>query len=146
METSQIIAELNRVCRGSFIDSLGIVFTSTGEGKIEATMPVADKLQPIGILHGGASLALAETVASAGSYLLIDPSEYFAYGLHVSGNHVGQVSEGTLYARAEILHQGKNTHIWDVRISNEQGKQICVSRVTVMVVKKENGGDAGNSK
>ena len=145
MDTSLMITELNQFCAGSFIESLGIEFTSFGEGYIEASMPVGGKLQPVGILHGGASLAMAETVASAGSYLLIDREEYDAVGLHVSGNHVGMVKEGMLGARAELIHQGKLTHVWDVNIRNDHGRQICVARVTIMVVKKERVADAGDT-
>lgn len=131
-----MINKLNEVCKGSFISFLGIEFLDYGDNFIEARMPVDDKLQPMGLLHGGASLALAETIASGGSYLLVDPERFDVLGLQVSGNHISSVSKGTLFARAEIIHKGKKTHVWDVNIRSDSGKLISVTRVTVMVVKK----------
>jgi 1,4-dihydroxy-2-naphthoyl-CoA hydrolase len=132
-----MINKLNEVCKGSFISFLGIEFLDYGDNFIEARMPVDDKLQPMGLLHGGASLALAETIASGGSYLLVDPEKYDVLGLQVSGNHISSVSKGTLFARAEIIHKGKKTHVWDVNIRSDSGKLVSVTRVTVMVVKKK---------
>lgn len=131
-----MINKLNSICKGTFISFLGIEFLESGEGYLEARMPVDNKLQPMGLLHGGASLALAETIASGGSYLMVDPEKYDVLGLQVSGNHISTVRDGTLYARAEIIHRGKTTHIWDVKIRDEQGKLISVTRVTMMIVKR----------
>lgn len=133
-----MIKKLNDLCQGTFISFLGIEFLDYGKDFVEARMPVDNKLQPMGLLHGGASLALAETIASGGSYLLVDPEKYEVFGLQVSGNHLSTVSDGTLYARAEIIHQGKSTHVWDVKIKGDNGKLISVTRVTMMIVKKEN--------
>jgi 1,4-dihydroxy-2-naphthoyl-CoA hydrolase len=132
-----MINKLNKVCKGTFISFLGIEFLDYGDDFIEARMPVDNKLQPMGLLHGGASLALAETIASGGSYLLVDPKKYDVLGLQVSGNHLSSVSEGTLFARADIIHRGSKTHVWDVKIKNEKDKLISVARVTVMIVKKK---------
>jgi len=132
-----MINKLNEICQGTFISFLGIEFLDYGENFLEARMPVDNKLQPMGLLHGGASLALAETVASGGSYLLIDPEKFDVVGLQVSGNHLSSISEGILFARAEIIHRGKKTHVWDVRIQSETGKLISVTRVTMMVIKKK---------
>jgi 1,4-dihydroxy-2-naphthoyl-CoA hydrolase len=132
-----MINKLNEICRGTFISFLGIEFLDYGEDYIEAKMPVDNKLQPMGLLHGGASLALAETIASGGSYLLVDPEKYDVVGLQVSGNHLSSVSEGLLFARAEIIHRGKKTHVWDVRIKSDSGKLISVTRVTMMIIKKK---------
>lgn len=137
-----MIDRLNDICRGTFISFLGIEFLDYGENFIEARMPIDNKLQPMGLLHGGASLALAETIASGGSYLLIDREKNDVVGLQVSGNHLSPVSEGTIYARAEIIHKGKKTHIWDIKITSDKGKLISVSRVTMMVIKKKSP-DAG---
>ncbi len=140
-----MINKLNEICQGTFISFLGIEFLNYGETFIEARMPVDDKLQPMGLLHGGASLALAETIASGGSYLLIDTDKYDVVGLQVSGNHLSPVSEGTLFARADIIHKGKKTHVWDIKITSSAGKLISVSRVTMMVIKKK-APDAGIDK
>jgi uncharacterized protein (TIGR00369 family) len=131
-----MIEQLNDLCKGTFISFLGIEFLDYGDDFVEARMPVDNKLQPMGLLHGGASLALAETIASGGSFLLVDPEKYDVLGLQVSGNHISSVSEGMLYARAEIIHRGKKTHVWDVKIKSENGKLISVTRVTMMIVKK----------
>jgi len=131
-----MIEQLNHLCKGTFISFLGIEFLNFGDGFVEASMPVDNKLQPMGLLHGGASLALAETIASGGSYLLIDPEKYDAYGLQVSGNHISTISQGMVYARADIIHKGQMTHVWDVKIRSENGKLISVTRVTIMIVKK----------
>jgi 1,4-dihydroxy-2-naphthoyl-CoA hydrolase len=131
-----MIEKLNKLCKGTFISFLGIEFLEFGDDFVEASMPVNDKLQPMGLLHGGASLALAETTASGGSYLLVDSEKYDVLGLQVSGNHLSSVSDGTLHARAEIIHLGKKTHVWDVKITSDAGKLISVTRVTMMIVKK----------
>ncbi len=131
------IDEINLICKNSFISHLEIEFIEYGEGYILAQMPVnSKKTQPLGLLHGGASLALAETVAGAGSMLLIDNEKYVSLGLQVTGNHVSTVSSGTLTARAEIIHQGQSTHVWDVKITSDDGKLISVSRVTNIVKEK----------
>ena len=132
-----MINKLNDLCKGTFISFLGIEFMDFGEDFVEAQMPVDNKLQPMGLLHGGASLALAETIASGGSYLLVDPTKYDVLGLQVSGNHLSSVREGLVHARAEIIHRGKKTHIWDVKIKSDEGKLISVTRVTMMIVKKK---------
>ncbi len=132
-----MIDKLNEICKGTFISFLGIEFLEHGENFIEARMPIDNKLQPMGLLHGGASLALAETIASGGSYLLVDREKYDVVGLQVSGSHITPVSEGLLYARAEIIHRGKKTHVWDVKIKSERDKLISVARVTMMVLKKK---------
>lgn len=132
-----MINKLNEICKGTFISFLGIEFLNYSKDFIEARMPVDNKLQPMGLLHGGASLALAETIASGGSYLLVDPSKYDVLGLQVSGNHLSSVSNGTLFARAEIIHRGEKTHVWDVKIKSDSGKLISVTRVTMMIVKKK---------
>ena len=132
-----MIRQLNDLNKGTFTGNLGIKFLDAGNGFIEASMPVEDKLQPMGYLHGGASLALAETVASCGSYLLVDPEKYSIFGLQVSGNHITTISEGMLFARADVVHRGHSTHVWDVTIRSENGKLISVVRVTIMVMKKK---------
>jgi 1,4-dihydroxy-2-naphthoyl-CoA hydrolase len=131
-----MIEQLNHLCKGTFISFLGIEFLNYGDHFIEASMPLDNKLQPMGLLHGGASLALAETIASGGSYLLVDPEKYNVFGLQVSGNHISSISQGMVYARADIIHKGKSTHVWDVKIRSESGKLISVIRVTIMIVKK----------
>lgn len=132
------IKEINAYCKGTFIGYLDIEFLEYGDGYIIARMPVDEKkLQPMGLLHGGASLALAETVASAGSMLMVDEKKFDVLGLQVTGNHVSSFTTGEVTARAEIVHKGNATHVWDVKISTNTGKLICVARVTNIIVEKK---------
>jgi 1,4-dihydroxy-2-naphthoyl-CoA hydrolase len=131
------IQEINRLCKNTFIGYLRIEFTDYGNDFAEAHMPVdSNMLQPMGSLHGGASLALAETVASGGSFLLVDETKYTVLGLQVTGNHIATMSEGVLIARAELVHKGSSTHVWDVKISTRDGKLISVARVTNIIIEK----------
>ncbi len=132
------IEQINQYCKNTFIGYLEIEFVDFGKDFILAKMPVNQKKhQPTGILHGGASLALAETVAGAGSNLLVDETKYDILGLQVTGNHVGTITSGMVYARGEIVHMGQSTHVWDVKITSEEGKLISVSRVTNIIKEKK---------
>lgn len=129
---------LNEFCAQSMIGLLGITFTVVQPETIQATMPVNSKTcQPNGWLHGGASLALAESMAGAGSYLLVDREQFNVLGLQVSGNHVSSVNNGILQAVAQLIHKGKTTHIWDVRITDENHKLISTVRVTNIITDKK---------
>jgi 1,4-dihydroxy-2-naphthoyl-CoA hydrolase len=131
------IAQINEVCKNSFISHLEIEFLEYGDDYIIARMPVnSKKHQPNKVLHGGASLALAETIAGAGSMLMIDNEKFDVLGLQVTGNHLSTISSGDVIARAEIVHKGQSTHVWDVKITGENGKLICVSRVTNIIKEK----------
>jgi 1,4-dihydroxy-2-naphthoyl-CoA hydrolase len=132
------IKELNHICKDTMIGHLDIEFLEYGPDFVLAKMPVNEKkIQPMGILHGGASLALAETVASVGSFLIADREKYDVRGLQVSGNHVSAVSKGTVFARAEIIHKGQMTHIWDVKIVSDEQKPVSLVRVTMILVEHE---------
>ena len=132
------VKELNDFCTHSMIGGLGIVFTNIQSDSIHATMPVNSKTcQPNGWLHGGASLAFAETLAGAGSYLLIDRDRFNVFGLQVSGNHISSVKQGVLKGDAQLIHKGKTTHVWEVRISDEDLKLISAVRVTNIITEKK---------
>ena len=132
------IQEINKICKNSMISHLGIEFTGYTETTVEARMPVhAPTPQPMGYLHGGASLALAETVGSAGSLFLVDPTKYNVFGMQVSANHISSIREGWVIARATIIHQGRTSHVWDVEIRDEESKLISVARVTNAIVEKK---------
>lgn len=129
--------EINVMNSNTLMESLGIEYTELSEGKVTARMPVDHRtMQPMGILHGGASLALSETVAGVGSYLLVDPELYDVKGMAVNANHIGSVSKGYVIAQAEIIHKGINSHIWNITISDEEGKVVSVCRFTNMILKK----------
>ncbi len=132
------LEQINELCKDNFIGYLGIEFIDYGSDYVIAKMPVnSKKHQPGGILHGGASLAMAETVAGAGSMLLVDQKKYDVLGLQVTGNHVGTTSSGDIFAKAEIVHKGQTTHIWDVKITDADEKLISVIRVTNIIKEKK---------
>ncbi|MFB9757129.1 MULTISPECIES: hotdog fold thioesterase [Bacillaceae] len=121
----------------TLIDLLGIKLVEINEEKVIATMPVDERThQPFGYLHGGASVVLAETVASMGTYHLIDPERELCFGLEINANHIRSKRSGTVTAIGTPLHKGKTTMVWDVRIVDEDEQLICVSRCTVAVKEK----------
>ena len=127
---------INQYVKGTMVENLGIQFTALGEGWVEATMPVDHRTsRPGGLLHGGANLALAETVAGLGSMLMVDINEFDIRGIQVSANHTGGTSDGIVWARAEIVHPGSQTHVWNVEIKDLAGKLLSTARVTNMIVK-----------
>jgi len=114
---------------------LGIEMLEAGEDYLKGRMPVdARTKQPAGVLHGGVSVVLAETLASWAASLVVDPEKYHCVGQEINANHVRAVSEGWVYGVARPLHLGRTSHVWDVRISDERGKLVCVSRVTMAVL------------
>ena len=125
------IEEINRACKGTFMDLLGIEFTASAENSLEARMPITPKLfQPMNVVHGGALISLAESVGSAASFLLVDPDKFNVLGSVVNSQHVGPAREGILHARAKWLVKADFKHIWDVEIRDDSGKLISISRVT----------------
>lgn len=130
------MAEMNRnSLKGTLMEALGIEFIELGPDKVVATMPVNEATrQPFGLLHGGASVALAETVASVGTYNLIDPVKQFTVGLEINANHIRGKRDGIVTAVGTPLHKGRTTMVWDIKITDEQGKLICVSRCTIAII------------
>lgn len=121
----------------TIMEAIGIEVAETSEDRVVATMPVhGPTKQPFGVLHGGASVVLAETVASVGTFNLMDSEKELAVGLEINANHVRSKSEGTVTAVGTPLHRGRKVMVWDVRITDEEDKLICVSRCTVAVVPK----------
>lgn len=119
-------------------DHLGIEFTSISEDAIEARMPVDHRTQqPFGILHGGASVVLAESLGSLGSTCVIDPDTKMAVGVEINANHIRSVRDGYVYGKAAPIHLGRKVHVWEIRINNEEGKLVCISRLTIAIVDKE---------
>jgi 1,4-dihydroxy-2-naphthoyl-CoA hydrolase len=121
----------------TLISALGIEFIELGKGKVIATMPVNEQTrQPFGFLHGGASVALAETVASVGAVQLIDLDKEICFGLEINANHIKAKREGLVTATGTVMHQGRTTMVWDIKITDEDDQLICVSRCTMAVVPK----------
>lgn len=127
---------IQALCANTLVSHLGIRFIERGEAHLSATMPVdARTVQPSGLLHGGASLALAESLGSIGAYLCVDPAESRCLGLEINANHVRTTSAGAeVTGTARPLHIGRRTHVWEVRISNATGKLVCTSRMTLAVI------------
>jgi 1,4-dihydroxy-2-naphthoyl-CoA hydrolase len=131
-----ILAEnLNAATMGTH---LGMQFVELGNDFLKMSMPVDERTkQPYGLLHGGASCALAETVGSIASALVIDTSKQICVGLEINANHLRGVKDGTVIATATRLHIGSSTHVWDIKIHDENKKLICVSRLTVAILAKK---------
>jgi uncharacterized protein (TIGR00369 family) len=137
MDKNQILKHINEVVKGTMIEYLGIVFTAVGDNYIEATMPVSNKTNnPAKILHGGAMMALAESVGSALSYLFIDIEKQDVRGLDINGNHIRSVNEGIVTARATLIHKGKLTHVSEIKITDSNGQLLNISRMTNIVIDK----------
>ncbi|MDB5232730.1 MAG: phenylacetic acid degradation-related protein [Chitinophagaceae bacterium] len=116
---------------------IGIRFTNAGDDFLEATMPVDERTrQPYGLLHGGASAALAETLGSVASAFVIDPGKFICVGLEINANHIYGVKEGIVTGTCKPLHLGRSTHVWDIRIVAENEKLVCISRLTVAILEK----------
>ncbi len=117
---------------------LGIEITEVKAGRVTATMPVDDRTrQPAGLLHGGASVALAETAASVGGTFMIDKeTEAAVAGLEINANHIKPKRDGMVTAVAEIIHRGKSTMLWEIKIKDEQEQLICISRCTLAIIRK----------
>ncbi|RYE12118.1 MAG: hotdog fold thioesterase [Sphingobacteriales bacterium] len=114
---------------------LGIKFTEVAEDTVTATMPVDERThQPVGILHGGASVVLAETLGSIASFMCIDPAKYMAVGLEVNANHLRPVKNGHVTGVCKALHIGAKTHVWEIKMYDDRGKMNCVSRLTVAIL------------
>jgi 1,4-dihydroxy-2-naphthoyl-CoA hydrolase len=119
------------------VSHIGIEYTEIGNNYICAKMPVDSRtIQPYGLLHGGASVTLAETLGSVGSTLCINTNLYNCVGLEINANHVRSVKSGFVYGKATLIHFGRKTHIWDIKITNEANDLVCISRLTVAILEK----------
>ncbi|MBI9033946.1 MAG: PaaI family thioesterase [Bacteroidales bacterium] len=125
------LEQLNKWSVGTMVELLGIEFTEVGSDYLIARMPVTEKLyQPNRIMHGGASLALAETVGGALSAVIIDPEKYAVRGITINANHVKAVRDGNVWAKATFIHKGTSTHVIEIRISNDSEQLVSVTRLT----------------
>lgn len=133
------LAQLNAMSVGTIHEPLGVQFTEVGDDYIVAKMPVdARTTQPAGLLHGGASVVLAESLASIASYMSVDPAKFRCVGIEVNANHVRAVTSGHVTGTARPVHIGKSTHVWDVRILDDAGRLVCVSRLTIAILAAPN--------
>jgi 1,4-dihydroxy-2-naphthoyl-CoA hydrolase len=126
---------LNGWTRGTLVEHLGMLVTEVGEDYVRGTMPVDGRTrQPFGLLHGGASVALAESLGSLAGNLCVDANVEMAVGLDINANHVGAITEGVVTGTARPLHLGRTTQVWEIRIEGENSRLICISRLTLAVV------------
>lgn len=129
------LEELNKMRKNTMLDVLGINVTGIGEDYLEATMPVdARTHQVYGILHGGASVVLAETLGSIGGMLTVDTTRFYCVGLDINANHIKAVRSGIVKGTARPIHTGRSTQVWHIEIKTEEGELVCISRLTLAVV------------
>ena len=129
--------EINASSRNTMVSTLDIRVVEVGEDFLRGTMPVDERTkQPFGLLHGGASVALAETLGSLAGNLCLDPAREIAVGLDINANHVRAVTQGTVTGTARMLHIGRTTQVWEIRIEDEKKRLVCISRLTLAVVPK----------
>ncbi len=137
MDDKKKLELLNSIIPNTLMETLDIKYTEVGEGFLVATMPVNSRVhQPLGLLHGGASLALAESVASTASHFLIDGDQYEIRGLEMSANHLKSVRSGLVTATARVIHKGRTTHLWEIRIVDAQNNLVTLCKLTNIVLPK----------
>src|ERR1700724_1425115 len=131
------VEELNSGSVGTLVEHLGIRFNEIGDDFVRGTMPVdARTRQPYGLLHGGASVALAETLGSTGAAMCVDAAEYQVVGQEINANHVRAARSGLVTGTARAVHLGGRTHVWSIDILNDAQKLVCISRITMAVIKR----------
>jgi 1,4-dihydroxy-2-naphthoyl-CoA hydrolase len=129
--------EVNSISKNTLLSHLNIEFTKIGNDYLEAKMPVNHKTtQPMGILHGGATVALAESIGSVGSNMLIDVKSEYAVGLSINASHVGSATSNYVIGKGTIVHKGRSTHVWSIEVKDNNEKLISICRLTVMIVKR----------
>ncbi len=138
INTDITLADLNAMSKGTMTENLGIEFIQIEEDKIVAIMPVDKRtVQPYGLLHGGASVSLAETLGSVAAHCSIDYTKYLPVGLEINANHIRSARSGYVTGTASPVHLGKSTHVWAIEIVDEAGKLICTSRITMAIIEKK---------
>ncbi|KEZ93170.1 PaaI family thioesterase [Nonlabens ulvanivorans] len=138
MDKEQILASCNQICKNTLMETLKIEFVDVGEDFLTARMPVTSRVhQPDGVLHGGASVALAESVGSAASYIFLNTKEFAIRGLEISANHTKSKKDGDVFATARFLHKGRTTQLWEIRIVDEEDRLISICKLTTIALKKD---------
>ena len=134
----KILSVCNQICKGTLMETLDITYIDVGENFLLAKMPVTPRVhQPDGVLHGGASVALAESVGSAASYIFLDGQKFFVRGIEIAANHVKSIKEGFVYAKASILHRGRSTQLWEIKITDEEGQLISNCKLTTIALPRK---------
>ncbi|MDG1503573.1 MAG: PaaI family thioesterase [Flavicella sp.] len=137
MDKSQKLKALNTITKNTLMETLAITYTDVGEDYLVATMPINSTVhQPMGLLHGGATVALAESVGSAASHMFIDTAAYIVKGIEITANHLKSKKEGLVTATATILHKGKTTHLWKIEVTDSDGAMVSFCKLTNIVLPK----------
>ena len=132
------IQDINLINQETMVSNLGIEFTEIGDDFLIAKMPVDERtFQPMGLLHGGANVALAETLGSVGTFSIIDGKTHYGVCIEINANHIGSAMEGFVFGTAKLVHQGRTTHIWNIEIKDEKHKLISTSRMTMMIIERK---------
>lgn len=135
---TKILEVCNKVTKGTLMETLDIDFVDVGENFLVARMPVGPKVfQPDGVLHGGATVALAESVGSAASYVFLDGNKVFVRGIEISANHVKSIKEGYVYAKAGIIHKGRTTQLWEIKVTDGDGALISNCKLTTIALPRQ---------
>lgn len=136
------LEELNALSKNTLAETLNMHFVEIGDNYLKLQMPVHPPThQPYGLLHGGASAALAETAGSVASWMCIDQSQQICVGMEINCNHIRGKRSGTVTATATAIHLGATSHVWDIRITDEANKLICISRLTMAILKRKDSGE-----
>ena len=137
MKKEEILAKCNAMCKNNLMETLNIEFIEIGEDFVTARMPVNSKVhQPDGVLHGGASVALAESVGSMASHIFLDSSEFYIRGIEISANHLKSIKEGEVFAKATFIHKGQTTQLWEIRITDSENSLISLVKLTTIALPK----------
>ena len=142
MDKIKTLKFFNDWCKDTLMETLSIEFVDVGDDFLTAKMPVNSKVhQPMGLLHGGATVALAESVGSSATMLFLDPEKFEVRGIEISANHLKSKRAGTVFATAKIIHKGRSLHLWEIRIVDENDQLISLCKLTNMVLPKRKVND-----
>lgn len=137
MDKAYILQRCNEVVKNTLMETLEISYIDVGEDFLVAKMPVNKRVyQPDGVLHGGAMVALAESVGSAACFIFLDATKFSIRGIEISANHVKSVRDGFVYAKATFLHKGKTTQVWDIKITNQESQLVSACKLTTIALPK----------
>ena len=137
MNSKEILPRINSLNKNTLMETLGIQYTEVGDDYLVATMPVNRRVyQPLGLLHGGATVSLAESVGSMASHLFIDTNKFEARGIEIAANHVKSKRDGVVTATARIIHKGRTLHLWEIKVVDEEGNLISMCKLTNIIIPK----------
>jgi len=137
VDKTAILRKANETSKHTLMETLGIVYTDFGDDFVEATMPVTSRVhQPAGLLHGGATAALAESLGSLGSFIMVGDAAAGVVGIEINANHIRSIKAGLVTATGTLLHKGRKTHVWDIKVTDQDDRLISVCRLTNMILPK----------